>query len=134
MAVCMYTCHHHSHIIDLQSQLILADKGNPHTSYISQPWFDMYLSDRQSLVLNYNPFIAFKEDPTTKDQVTHFTLVLVSIGVSISSFYNYCRPFELLTLSGQLFGLDHLYSTTSYLLKSSTSTLRNLITILTATL
>ena len=54
---------------ELQSKLVLEDKANSGTSYISKPWFDMYLSDRQSLVLNYNPFIAFKEDPTTTDQV-----------------------------------------------------------------
>lgn len=54
---------------ELQVKLILEDKKNKHTSYISKPWFDMYLSDRKSLVLNYNPFIAFKEDTKTTDQV-----------------------------------------------------------------
>lgn len=50
-------------------KLIQKDKKHSHTSYISKPWFDMYLSDRQSLVLNYNPFVGFKEDPNTTDQV-----------------------------------------------------------------
>ena len=54
----------------LQSKLILENKENKHSSYISKPWFDMYLADRQSVVLNYNPFIGFKEDPTTSDQVS----------------------------------------------------------------
>ena len=45
------------------------DRKNKHTSYISGPWFDMYLKSRLPLVLNYNPFIAFKEDPDIKDQV-----------------------------------------------------------------
>lgn len=54
---------------ELQIELILQDKKNKHTSYISQPWFDMYLADRKSLVLNYNPFIAFKNDETTTNQV-----------------------------------------------------------------
>lgn len=54
---------------ELQVKMILNDRQNRHTSYISELWFDMYLSDRKSLVLNYNPFIAFKEDPSTSDQV-----------------------------------------------------------------
>ncbi len=49
-------------------ELVLNDKKNKHTSYISKPWFDMYLADRKSIVLNYNPFIAFKDDQIT-DQV-----------------------------------------------------------------
>lgn len=53
----------------LQGMLILDDRKNKHTSYISKPWFDMYLGDRRSIVLNYNPFIGFKQDPTTTDQV-----------------------------------------------------------------
>ena len=28
-------------------------------SLLSEAWFDMYLTDRQSIVLNYNPTIAF---------------------------------------------------------------------------
>ena len=55
-------------LAELQTKLIVNEKNNKHSSYISQPWFDMYLADRQSLVLNYNPFIVFKEDSST-DQV-----------------------------------------------------------------
>lgn len=57
----------------LQAQLILENRENKHTSYISKPWFDMYLADRQSIVLNYNPFVAWKEDATTTDQVHMIT-------------------------------------------------------------
>lgn len=46
----------------LQSFLIDTDKSNKHTSYISKPWFDMYLSDRAPLPLNYNPFLSFRPD------------------------------------------------------------------------
>ena len=53
----------------LQGKLILENRANKHTSYISKPWFNMYLSDKKSLVLNYNPFMAFKEDAATRDQV-----------------------------------------------------------------
>jgi len=47
---------------ELNQQLIEQDKLNKHTSYISAPWFDMYLKDRQSIVLNYNPFLSFIKD------------------------------------------------------------------------
>ena len=43
-----------------------------------EPWFDMYLRYRNSIVLNHNPFIAFNPDPTTNDPVsfTYFVMVL----------------------------------------------------------
>ena len=68
------------HVV-LQGKLILDDRANKHTSYISKPWFDMYLSDRKSVVLNYNPFIGFKEDPTTTDQVCIYIIMIVMYDV-----------------------------------------------------
>uniref|UniRef100_A0AAV2L0M2 Carnitine O-palmitoyltransferase 2, mitochondrial n=1 Tax=Knipowitschia caucasica TaxID=637954 RepID=A0AAV2L0M2_KNICA len=47
----------------LHEQLVAQDKQNKHTSYISAPWFDMYLSARDSVVLNFNPFMSFNPDP-----------------------------------------------------------------------
>lgn len=45
-------------------QLLKAnDKKNKHTSYISGPWFDMYLSDRAPLPINYTPVMVMKADP-----------------------------------------------------------------------
>ena len=58
------------------------DRQNKHTSYISGPWFDMYLESRLPLVLNYNPFIAFKEDTIIKDQVKTNTQSFLSISHS----------------------------------------------------
>lgn len=46
----------------LHAQLEQQDQQNKHTSYISKPWFDMYLSSRLPLVLNYNPFLAWRRD------------------------------------------------------------------------
>ena len=31
--------------------------------YIAEPWSDMYLRDRRSVVLNHNPFMSFTDDP-----------------------------------------------------------------------
>ncbi|XP_029904807.1 carnitine O-palmitoyltransferase 2, mitochondrial [Myripristis murdjan] len=47
----------------LHEELVAQDKSNKHTSYISGPWFDMYLSARDSVVLNFNPFMSFNPDP-----------------------------------------------------------------------
>ncbi|KAK2706367.1 carnitine O-palmitoyltransferase 2, mitochondrial-like [Artemia franciscana] len=44
-------------------ELMDRDSRDKDTSYISEPWFDMYLRDRQSILLNYNPFMAFVDDP-----------------------------------------------------------------------
>ncbi|KAK8719421.1 hypothetical protein OTU49_014043, partial [Cherax quadricarinatus] len=66
--------------MDLHAQLKQKDKANKHTSYISDPWFDMYLSDRVPVVLNYNPFMAFhpEERPGYSDPVIRATNTLVS--------------------------------------------------------
>ncbi|XP_073419730.1 carnitine O-palmitoyltransferase 2, mitochondrial isoform X2 [Dendrobates tinctorius] len=47
----------------LHEELVLQDKENKHTSYISGPWFDMYLCARETIVLNSNPFMSFTPDP-----------------------------------------------------------------------
>ncbi|XP_027219853.1 carnitine O-palmitoyltransferase 2, mitochondrial isoform X1 [Penaeus vannamei] len=66
--------------LDLQVQLKQLDKANKHTSYISGPWFDMYLRDRVPVVLNYNPFLAFlpEEKPGYSDPVIRASNILVS--------------------------------------------------------
>ncbi|KAJ6640999.1 Carnitine O-palmitoyltransferase 2, mitochondrial [Pseudolycoriella hygida] len=46
----------------LQKLLVEHDKRNKHTSYISEPWFDMYLKDRAPLPINYNPVLMMKPD------------------------------------------------------------------------
>lgn len=64
----------------LHEQLVAQDKQNKHTSYISGPWFDMYLTARNPIVLNFNPFMAFHPDPKSEynDQLTRATNLTVS--------------------------------------------------------
>ena len=45
----------------LQAQLIARDQLR-YSSFISEPWFDMYLCDRAPLLLNYNPALCFNDD------------------------------------------------------------------------
>lgn len=64
----------------LHEELVAQDKNNKHTSYISGPWFDMYLSARDSVVLNFNPFMSFNPDPKTEynDQLVRATNMVSS--------------------------------------------------------
>lgn len=53
---------------------------NKNTSYITQPWFDMYLESRTPLPLNYNPFLLFKKDSNEllNHQTTRATNLIIS--------------------------------------------------------
>ncbi|EDV97659.1 carnitine O-palmitoyltransferase 2, mitochondrial [Drosophila grimshawi] len=66
--------------MELHARLKQSDEANKHTSYISQPWFDMYLSDRAPLPLNYNPLIVMRDDtrPAYQPQVTRATNLIIS--------------------------------------------------------
>lgn len=65
---------------ELQQLLQNHDKLNSHSSYISKPWFDMYLSDRSPLPLNYNPLLIMKHDPLkeNQDQLLRATNLVIS--------------------------------------------------------
>lgn len=58
-------------LAELQRELLLYDARNLQTSFISEPWFDMYLSDRVPCPINYNPFMVYAPDPNKEynDQV-----------------------------------------------------------------
>ncbi|CAF4418729.1 unnamed protein product, partial [Rotaria magnacalcarata] len=46
----------------LHIQLRQKNQANQQTSYISTPWFEMYLKSRLQLILNFNFFLIFAED------------------------------------------------------------------------
>lgn len=64
----------------LQKILVQSNAENPHTSYISEPWFDMYLRDRKPLPVNYNPFLVYvpESDPKYDAQLVKATNLVVS--------------------------------------------------------
>ncbi|KAH8302854.1 hypothetical protein KR044_011331 [Drosophila immigrans] len=66
--------------MELHAKLKQRDEANKHTSYISQPWFDMYLADRVPLPLNYNPLVVLKneERPEYQQQVVRATNMIIS--------------------------------------------------------
>lgn len=61
----------------LQQKLKEIDAQNKHTSYISGPWYDMYLKGRYSVAINSNPFMVFNDfpDPAKNTQVKIFLLL-----------------------------------------------------------
>ncbi|KAL1129813.1 hypothetical protein AAG570_012757 [Ranatra chinensis] len=64
----------------LQKELKAIDAVNKHTSYISEPWFDLYLKDRKPIPINYNPFLVFVNDPKEgyNDQSIRATNLVIS--------------------------------------------------------
>lgn len=47
----------------LQYELKRHDAAHPETSYISGPWYDMYLENRDAFPLNLSPQLTWKDDP-----------------------------------------------------------------------
>ncbi|XP_068446236.1 carnitine O-palmitoyltransferase 2, mitochondrial-like [Clinocottus analis] len=63
----------------LQEELVVQDMNNQHTSYVSGPWLNKFLSDRSSLI-QINPFLVFKRDPKKEynDQLVRATNLVCS--------------------------------------------------------
>ncbi|KAA0198979.1 hypothetical protein HAZT_HAZT010761 [Hyalella azteca] len=92
----------------LQAKLKAWDKNNKHTNYVSEPWFDMYLKDRASVVLNYNPFLAFKfPEPPMNDPLLRATNMLVSSA-------RFLRTFRAGLLEPEVYHLDPAKSNTPF--------------------
>ena len=68
---------------DLQQQ-VKDDDADPTTeyqNYVCGPWFDMYLKDRRPLVLNSNPSVGWKADPSKPTQLQRATSLLSSAAI-----------------------------------------------------
>lgn len=63
----------------LQDMLKTKNNFNKNTSYITEEWFDMYLSDRIPLPINYNPLLVFKQSVNEyNNQLLRSTNLLIS--------------------------------------------------------
>ncbi|VDP10716.1 unnamed protein product, partial [Soboliphyme baturini] len=76
-------------------------KYHKHTSYITEPWFDMYLKSRVPLPLNFNPFLVWKLDPDSK----YNEQACMAANLVISAL-RFKRSLEFETLAPQVFYLD----------------------------
>lgn len=63
----------------LQAKLIEIDKSK-YSSFIAEPWFDMYLKNRQGLMINLNPQLSFNDclDPKRMEQKLRATDLIYS--------------------------------------------------------
>lgn len=65
--------------IMLQNMLKKKNDLDKNTSYITKDWFNMYLSDRSPLPINYNPLLVFKQsDNEYGNQLLRSTNLLIS--------------------------------------------------------
>lgn len=66
--------------LELDKILKDTDKLNKHTSYISGPWFEMYLQDRSPIPVNNTPLLLMNKDPKSQynDQAIRSTNLIVT--------------------------------------------------------
>lgn len=64
----------------LQDMLKNYDRLNKHSSYISEFWFDSYLSDRKPIPINYNPVLVMHKDekPEFNDELVRACNLIIS--------------------------------------------------------
>ncbi|XP_029634050.1 carnitine O-palmitoyltransferase 2, mitochondrial [Octopus sinensis] len=85
----------------LHDELVALDKANKHTSYISAPWFDMYLKDRRPVVLNHTPFTTVIDDPRPE-----YNTQLIRATNIIFSSLRFMKSLEEETLEPEVFHLN----------------------------
>ncbi|XP_050077227.1 carnitine O-palmitoyltransferase 2, mitochondrial isoform X2 [Anopheles maculipalpis] len=93
---------------NLQALLKEFDAKNKHTSYISEPWFDMYLRDRIPLPLNYNPLLMMNPDPRPE----YNEPVLRTTNLVISSL-RFMKSLRAKTLEPEVFHMNPAKSDTA---------------------
>ncbi|CAF0820364.1 unnamed protein product [Adineta steineri] len=62
----------------LDAKLRQQNASNRHTSYISKPWFEMYLKSRLPLILNFNFFLVFTDDQQQLKPAARITNYIIS--------------------------------------------------------
>ncbi|XP_031846888.2 carnitine palmitoyltransferase 2 isoform X1 [Nomia melanderi] len=97
----------------LQNKLIKKNSKNRHTSYISEPWFDMYLRDRKPLPINYNPFLVFvPEDKSEYNiQLVKATNLIISSLRFMKSLKENILPPEVYHLNPKKSDTDLFHTT-----------------------
>ncbi|XP_076178681.1 carnitine palmitoyltransferase 2 [Ptiloglossa arizonensis] len=101
----------------LHKKLIAKDAKNLHTSYISEPWFDMYLRERKPLPINYNPFIIFtpEDNSAYNAQLVKATNILISSLRFMKSLKNNILPPEVFHLNPKKTDTDLFHTVTRML-------------------
>ena len=58
-----------------ETQLVAKDKIEK-SSFVTAPWYEMYLQDRRPLIVNSNPAVGWKEDPNRTTQLSRASSLL----------------------------------------------------------
>ncbi|KAK3908474.1 Carnitine O-palmitoyltransferase 2, mitochondrial [Frankliniella fusca] len=95
--------------VQLQKELKDQDSKDKHTSYISEPWFDMYLRDRVPLPINYNPLLVFIDDPKKE-----FNTQLVRTSNLLISSLRFLKSLQNGVLEPEVFHLNPSKSDTNF--------------------
>uniref|UniRef100_A0A1B0D7K2 Choline/carnitine acyltransferase domain-containing protein n=1 Tax=Phlebotomus papatasi TaxID=29031 RepID=A0A1B0D7K2_PHLPP len=85
---------------ELQVRLKAVDSANKHTSYISEPWFEMYLSDRAPLPVNYTPLLGMKLIPAAG------TSVATQVANILITSARFMRALRARSLAPEVFHLN----------------------------
>lgn len=93
----------------LHKLLLAQDAKNKHTSYISEPWFDMYLRDRRPIPINYNPLLVF----TQETDVRYNKPLIKGTNLLISSA-KFMKTLRAGILEPEVFHLDPKKSDTKF--------------------
>ncbi|TKR81544.1 hypothetical protein L596_015397 [Steinernema carpocapsae] len=94
---------------ELQKSLIAMDNENKHTSYISEPWFDMYLRSRVPVPVNFNPFMVYAADPNPS-----YNTQAIRATNFIISFARFKRSLDSNLLNPEVFHLNPKKSDTKF--------------------
>lgn len=78
----------------LDAKLRTRDADRRHTSYISDPWFEMYLANRSPVFINGNPFLMFQDDPNLPKENAQ-TVRAASLVWSSLKFYQLLQSKKL---------------------------------------
>ncbi|KHJ98987.1 Choline/Carnitine O-acyltransferase [Oesophagostomum dentatum] len=95
--------------LELQKALLDYDRNHKDTSYICEPWFDMYLKSRLPCPVNFNPFMMYAPDPDARfnhqlSRATNFAI----------SFARFKRALDENILAPEVFHLNPKKSDTKF--------------------
>ncbi|XP_015112727.1 carnitine O-palmitoyltransferase 2, mitochondrial [Diachasma alloeum] len=93
----------------LHQQLLELDAKNKHTSYISEPWFDMYLRDRRPLPINFNPYMVFYQEKNAA-----YNMPLVKATNILISSARFLRSLRAGLLEPEVFHMNRKKSDTKF--------------------
>ncbi|XP_011308577.1 carnitine O-palmitoyltransferase 2, mitochondrial [Fopius arisanus] len=91
----------------LHAKLLEIDDNIKHTSYISEPWFDMYLRDRKPLPINYNPYMVFYQNKNER-----YNIPLVKATNMVLSSARFIKTLRAERLEPEVFHMNKKKSDT----------------------